>query len=121
MEHYPNLAICKVRLTGSAATARPPVVLPRNVREAAADVSFRNDDEDCYDFSLERHILKRKEERDQDQILYKASSRDELQSSTINKMKNVTGAEEDVCVAILESNSYDLKMSIETFFLQNGA
>jgi hypothetical protein len=36
-------------------------------------------------------------------------------------MKKVTGAEEDVCIAILETNSYDLKTSVETFFLQNGS
>jgi hypothetical protein len=68
----------------------------------------------------ERQVLKRKDERDQDRILQKATSRDELESATITKMKSVTGAEEDVCVAILGNNSYDLKTSIETFFLENS-
>ena len=67
----------------------------------------------------EQSEIKRKQERDQEQILHKATSRDELQSATINKMKSVTGADEDVCVAILNDHSYDLKQSVETFFLQS--
>lgn len=65
-------------------------------------------------------MLKRKDERDQDRILQKATSREELESATITKMKSVTGADEDVCIAILGNNSYDLKTSIETFFLEKS-
>jgi UBA-like domain len=146
---YPNLATCKIRLKGGVASARPPVVLPRGVREAASQMNI---DDTPYDFSLgeseehgvshvggcsgttviaisslffhsrtERHILKRKEERDQDRIVQKASSREELQSSTVTKMKNLTGADESVCVAILEKNNYDVTTSIEAFFLENGS
>ena len=71
-------------------------------------------------YSTERQVLKRKEERDQDRILQKATSREELESATVTKMKTVTGADEDVCVAILRNNSYDLKTSIETFFLESS-
>ena len=74
-----------------------------------------------FSFPIEHHVIKRKEERDQERIIQKASSKEELQSSTVTKMKKVTGAEEDVCIAILENNSYDLKTSVETFFIQNGS
>jgi hypothetical protein len=77
-------------------------------------------DDSPYDFSLERHVLKRKEERDQERIIQKASSQEELQSSTVTKMKNLTGAEEDVCVAILKKNNSDVTASIEVFFMENG-
>ena len=32
---YPNLTTCQVKLMGSAATSRPPVRLPRDIRESA--------------------------------------------------------------------------------------
>mmetsp|Transcript_8624 Transcript_8624/g.21608 ORF Transcript_8624/g.21608 Transcript_8624/m.21608 type:complete len:131 (-) Transcript_8624:236-628(-) len=118
---YPNLASCKIKLVGgSAATSRPPVQLPRAVRISAAEATGADGDggDGTYDFSLEHSILKRKQEREQEQILHKATSRDELQSATVNKMKTVTGADEDVCVAILNDHSFDLKQSVETFFLQ---
>mmetsp|Transcript_8622 Transcript_8622/g.21606 ORF Transcript_8622/g.21606 Transcript_8622/m.21606 type:complete len:130 (-) Transcript_8622:230-619(-) len=117
---YPNLASCKIKLVGgSAATSRPPVQLPRTVRISAAEAAASGGGDDgTYDFSLEHSILKRKQEREQEQILHKATSRDELQSATVNKMKTVTGADEDVCVAILNDHSFDLKQSVETFFLQ---
>jgi len=67
---------------------------------------------------LEHKVKKRKEEAEQDRMLMKAQSREELQQATLTKMKNVTGAKEDVCVAMLESNGYDLKTSVETFFLE---
>jgi hypothetical protein len=35
-------------------------------------------------------------------------------------MKNLTGAEEDVCVAILKKNNSDVTASIEVFFMENG-
>jgi hypothetical protein len=114
---YPNLATCRVRLQGGAATSRPPVLLPKAVRAAANAMDI---DDSPYDFSLEGHVLIRKEERDQERIIQKASSREELQSSTVTKMKNLTGAEEDVCVAILKKNNYDVTASIEVFFMENG-
>jgi hypothetical protein len=46
--HYPNLATCRVRLTSSAASSRPPVVLPREVREASKMVI----NEEPFDFTL---------------------------------------------------------------------
>jgi len=45
-----------------------------------------------------------------------ANSRDELQKAVLVKMKSVTNADESVCIALLESNCYDLKTSIEAFF-----
>ena len=44
-----------------------------------------------------------------------SSSRDELQKNVLARMKSVTNAEDDVCIALLESNSYDLKTSIEAY------
>jgi hypothetical protein len=67
---------------------------------------------------VERSVLKRKQEREHDMMLMKATSKEELQHATLTKMKSVTGAKEDVCVAMLETNGYDLKTSIETFFLE---
>ena len=46
----------------------------------------------------------------------KADSREELQKAVLVKMKSVTKADEDICIAMLEDNNYDLKTSIETFF-----
>lgn len=46
---YPNLAVCKVRLQGGAATARKKVVLPKSIREAGNAMDI---DATPYDFSL---------------------------------------------------------------------
>jgi hypothetical protein len=48
-------------------------------------------------------------------MLMEATSREDLQKATIVKMKSVTGAKDDLCIAMLESNGYDLKTSIEAF------
>ena len=58
--------------------------------------------------------MKKKEERELD--ITATKSRDELERQVLVKMKSVTGAEDDVCVAMLENNGYDLKTSIEAFF-----
>lgn len=60
--------------------------------------------------------MKKKQERDMDLTVAAARSRDELENAVLIKMKNVTGADDSVCIAMLESNGYDLKTSIETFF-----
>lgn len=60
--------------------------------------------------------MEKKQEREMDMMAASARSRDELERAVLVKMKSVTGAEEDVCVAMLESNGYDLKTSIEAFF-----
>lgn len=44
------------------------------------------------------------------------TTREDLRRSVVTKMRNVTNADETVCVSILESNSYDLKTSIEAYF-----
>ena len=36
---YPNLASCKMRLVGSGNNVRPPVQLPKELREAAFNLS----------------------------------------------------------------------------------
>ena len=55
-------------------------------------------------------------ERDSEQAICKASSREELQKAVLVKMKAVTNADDDVCIALLEDFQYDLKQSIEAFF-----
>lgn len=47
--------------------------------------------------------------------ILKVDSREELHSHLISRMKSVTNASEDICISLLESNSYDLKTSIEAF------
>ena len=60
--------------------------------------------------------MKKKEEKDSEQVLRQASSRDELQKAVVVQMKAVTNADEDVCIALLEDYQYDLKQSVEAFF-----
>jgi hypothetical protein len=66
--------------------------------------------------SPEREVLKKKEERDEEYALISAGSREELKESVLARVKSVTKASEDVCIALLESNSYDAKTSIEAYF-----
>lgn len=66
-------------------------------------------------YRAEREILKKKEVREQDRGLSAASSREELQRNIVARMKAVTNASDDVCVSLLESNSYDLKVSVEAY------
>lgn len=63
--------------------------------------------------------MAKKKEREAEQGLLKASSRDELQQAVVVKMKAVTNADEDVCISILEDFHYDLKQSVEFFFQQS--
>jgi UBA-like domain len=60
----------------------------------------------------EHKILRKKTERDQ---IYKLSNRDDLRNNLIARMGSLTNASEDVCVSILERNSYDLETSVETY------
>jgi hypothetical protein len=46
----------------------------------------------------------------------KADSRQELQNAVVVKMKAVTAADEDICIALLEQHNYDVTTSIEAFF-----
>jgi hypothetical protein len=48
------------------------------------------------------------------------SDREALKKNLVVEMKSVTGAEESICVALLESHSFDLKTSIETFFAEGS-
>jgi hypothetical protein len=60
-------------------------------------------------------VLKKKDEVDRE-IEQSGSNKEELERFLLVKMKSVTKASEDVCVSILENNSYDLKTSIEAYF-----
>ena len=72
-------------------------------------------------FNKEREVLRSKEDREREWSLVRSSSRDELQGSVLVKMKAVTKAEDDICIALLEENGYDLKTSIEAFFQSTGS
>jgi len=63
----------------------------------------------------ERAILDRKVSRDNNRGLEAATSREELERSTIAKMKTVTGADESICIAMLQRHGYDVEESIEAF------
>lgn len=63
---------------------------------------------------LEKQVISRQSERHQQ--LQLAENPEDLKQSVINRMKSVTNAEEDVCIALLEDNKYDLKASIEEFY-----
>ena len=63
----------------------------------------------------ERSILKKKEDRENEWSLTSSSSRDELENNVLLRMKSVTNASDDVCVSLLEANSYDLKTSVEAY------
>mmetsp|Transcript_14855 Transcript_14855/g.16655 ORF Transcript_14855/g.16655 Transcript_14855/m.16655 type:complete len:131 (+) Transcript_14855:200-592(+) len=124
---YPSLATCEVKLIGSAESSRPPVELPKVIREDfMATIPYINKDNNSDDkfnnFSLERAVLKRKEERDHDKhsILGTTLSREELEKATISKMKDVTGESDDiVCVALLQDHGYNLEESIEAYLESN--
>lgn len=66
---------------------------------------------------IEKSILKKKDETDSDIKL--SGSKEELERTLLVKMKSVTKASQEVCISLLESNSYDLKTSIEAYF-QSG-
>lgn len=74
-----------------------------------------NNNDTHYYYCTERAVLKRFEERNRDRSLKGATSRLELEQATIAKMRNVTGAEEDVCIAILERHGYDVNQSVEAY------
>ena len=64
----------------------------------------------------ENSVIAKKKERDAEQGLTQASSREELQQAVVVKMKAVTNADDEVCISILEDHNYDLKQSVEAFF-----
>lgn len=69
----------------------------------------------CLLFRAERQVISRQSERQQQQLQL-ADSPEDLKQGVIARMKSVTNADEDVCVAILEDNKYDLKASLDAFF-----
>ena len=61
----------------------------------------------------EHRILKKKTDREK--VYGLSNNRDELRKNLIARMESLTHASEDVCVSILERNSYDLETSVETY------
>ena len=68
--------------------------------------------------SLERNVMKKLEDREQDLKLQQARTKDEIQAATLSKMMSVTGDKEDVCMSLLKANGFDLKASIEAYYLR---
>lgn len=66
-------------------------------------------------FLIEHEVLSKKQDRDEELELYCSDSRDELQKNLVSRMQSVTHASEDVCISLLQSTSFDLKTSIETY------
>ena len=64
-------------------------------------------------FHSEHRILKKKSEREKEYGL--SNNRDDLRKNLIARMESLTHASEDVCVSILERNSYDLETSVEAY------
>jgi UBA-like domain len=62
-------------------------------------------------------MIRLAEERERD-LTVTADSKEELQQAVVVKMKAVTKAKEDLCIALLEENGYDLQTSIEAYFQQ---
>lgn len=62
----------------------------------------------------ERQVMNR--QSDLQQHLQLAESPEDLKKRLIARMKSITNAEEEVCMAVLEENKYDLKASVEAFF-----
>jgi hypothetical protein len=60
--------------------------------------------------------LKKLIEREIDQNLLNATTRAEIMAATLAKVKSVTGANDEICIAMLESNGYDVKAAIEAFY-----
>jgi hypothetical protein len=70
-------------------------------------------------YFLERTVLQRLEDQTKQALLHsEACSREELQHELIVQMKSVTGAGDEECGSTLENNGYDLKTSIEAFYIQ---
>jgi hypothetical protein len=76
--------------------------------------SFLNHYRTC----TENQILSDHEDRRRQHLdgLTLSQSKEELRRSVVAKMRGVTNADESICVSILETNSYDLKTSIEAYF-----
>ena len=62
--------------------------------------------------------MKKLSEREIDQNLNFATTPTELKAAILARVKNVTGAKDDICIAMLESNGYDMKASIEAFYVR---
>jgi hypothetical protein len=69
-------------------------------------------------FVLAHNVLKRKEEMEHDQMLMKVTSGEKLEQATLTKMKSMSGAKYDVCIAMLESIGCDVKTLIEAFYMK---
>ena len=69
--------------------------------------------------SAEHEIIAAVDERTHSQTIATATTRAELWETLLEKMKSVTNAEESICIALLESNCFDLKASIEAYFMNH--
>ena len=75
-----------------------------------------NNNDNFFSWKSERNILKKLSERETDQNLSFATTQTELKAAILSRVKNVTGAKDDICISMLESNGYDMKASIEAFY-----
>jgi UBA-like domain len=69
----------------------------------------------------EHRVLKKKGEREQEYGLSISSSRDDLRNNLLARMKSLTDASDDVCISLLQRNSYDLEVSVEAYLSSSQA
>jgi UBA-like domain len=60
-------------------------------------------------------VLKKKEEREREYGLSFSNSCDDLRDNLLARMKSLTNATDDVCISLLQRNSYDLEVSVEAY------
>ena len=76
----------------------------------------------CHSFwrvALEKRVLAQDELRRSSNTSSSSNNpydAEELKKAVLAKMKSVTKAQEEICVALLEDHKYDLKTSIEAFY-----
>eukprot|EP00549_Striatella_unipunctata_P002592 CAMPEP_0118709816 /NCGR_PEP_ID=MMETSP0800-20121206/22923_1 /TAXON_ID=210618 ORGANISM="Striatella unipunctata, Strain CCMP2910" /NCGR_SAMPLE_ID=MMETSP0800 /ASSEMBLY_ACC=CAM_ASM_000638 /LENGTH=116 /DNA_ID=CAMNT_0006613703 /DNA_START=45 /DNA_END=395 /DNA_ORIENTATION=+ len=103
---YPNLDLCQVAL----------------VADNSCLDAMKLQIQAPYDFSADKEVLRKSEiPSSSSNGTSEASSSSwpspqVLDRAILAKMKSVTKGEEDVCIAMLKQNSYDLEGAIETFF-----
>lgn len=109
-DHYPNLSKCKVELR-SGNVSSPPVRLPANVLQLVEE-----EVPTAYDFAVEKEVLQEHKDRMANLQTLESDNPEDLQKAILVRLKSVTNADQEVCVALLESNSYDLSTSVEAFY-----
>lgn len=65
---------------------------------------------------LERQILARKIEREEELAALRATSPEALQEGIVAKMRHLTKGDERTCRRLLELHNYDLKSAVDAYY-----